>query len=66
MPVRIDIFNALGQRIRRLVDAEMLPGFHEAVWDGRDQAGRSLGTGIYFYRVGVGQRVETRKMLMTR
>ncbi len=64
--VSMDIFNALGQRIRQLLDEPLLPGFHEAVWDGRDEVGRSLGTGVYFYRVRVGDDLATGKMTMVR
>jgi enediyne biosynthesis protein E4 len=49
--VQLDLFDVLGQRVKRLV-AERLPaGAHRVVWDGRDEASRLVGSGIYFYRL---------------
>ena len=44
-PVRLDVFNLLGQRMATLVDAEQAAGAHTAVWDGTDAAGRAVGRG---------------------
>ena len=64
--VSVLIFNALGQRVRDLLDGPMVPGFHRATWDGRDNSRRPLGTGVYFYQVRVGQQLQTGKMTMLR
>ena len=64
--VRLDIFNAAGQRIRRLVDQSLSPGAHEWVWDARDEAGRAVSSGLYLYRLEVGGHTQTQKMALTR
>jgi len=64
--VSVLIFNALGQRVRDLLDGPMVPGFHRATWDGRDNSRRPLGTGVYFYQVRVGKQLQTGKMTMLR
>jgi flagellar hook assembly protein FlgD len=63
-PARLEIFNTRGQRVRTLLDG--VPSAHrlQLVWDGRDDQGSPLGSGIYYYRLRSGAFTETRKMLM--
>ena len=49
--VTITIFNNLGQQIRRLTNRTYLPGNYQIEWDGKDQNGVALPTGVYFYRM---------------
>jgi hypothetical protein len=58
------IYNLLGQKVRTLVDREQPAGCHDVVWDGRNDAGMPVGSGIYLYRMKAGRFVETRKMVM--
>jgi len=61
----LTIFNLEGRRVARLVDGEPMPaGFHTAVWDGRDDSGRRVVAGVYFYRLEAGDVVLHRKMLV--
>jgi flagellar hook assembly protein FlgD len=62
--VRIDIFNIRGQLVRTLVNGEFAPGEHSVVWNGTDCSGQSVGSGVYFYRMTVGEHVETNKMIL--
>jgi hypothetical protein len=50
-PVTIRIYNAGGALVRTLVDAPHTPGSYSVRWNGLDDAGRSLGSGVYFYRI---------------
>lgn len=52
---RLQIIDVLGRHVRTLVDGPVLPGRHEVRWDGRDAAGRRVGSGIYFLRLKVGK-----------
>ncbi|MDL1876786.1 T9SS type A sorting domain-containing protein [Cytophagia bacterium CHB2] len=61
--VELTIFNALGQAVRRLVNERKSAGEYSLSWDGRDDAGRQLSSGSYFYRLKVGEAVQTRRML---
>ena len=64
-PVRLEVFNVLGQRIATLVDEERLAGVHTAAWDATDAAGRAVGAGVYFYRLSsAGQPTLTRRMVL--
>lgn len=49
--VKLEIFNVLGQKVVTLVDEELQTGYKQVVWDGKDQRGNSVATGIYFYRI---------------
>jgi len=62
--VNLTIYNSLGQEVRKLVEARQQPGSHTVVWDGRDQSGRSLSSGMYYYRLSAGSFTASRKMLL--
>ncbi len=49
--VRLKIYNSSGQLVRTLVETNMTAGEHAACWDGRDDAGREVSAGVYFYRM---------------
>jgi hypothetical protein len=62
--VTVDVFNALGQNIRTLLNREVLAGSHAVTWDGTDGDGNQMATGIYLYRFKVGEQIQTSKMLL--
>ncbi len=66
VPVQIDIFNMAGQRVRTIVDDFMQPGYYNAAWDGRNNRGHSVATGIYLYRVRVQEMSLVRKMTLVK
>jgi len=66
--VDLAIFNLAGQRVGTLVEGAREAGTYTVFWDGRDDDGRALASGIYLYRLqtGNGQQVETRKLVLVR
>jgi len=62
--VTFDIYNLLGQRVVRLYDGTAPAGYLELSWGGRDQSGRPVGSGVYFYRVDAGDLQQVRKMVL--
>ena len=62
--IRLAVFNILGQRVRVLYDGDQQPGFHTVRWDGRNDYGDPVGTGVYIYRLETRDFVETRKMVL--
>lgn len=60
-PVTLDVFNILGQRIERLVQGPAVPGRYSVEFDGEN-----LPSGVYFYRIQVGEKMATRKMVLTK
>ncbi len=63
--VKLVIYNMLGQKIATLLDAEKNPGYYHVTWDGRDEAGREVSSGIYIYRLG-GKETRTGRMVKIR
>jgi hypothetical protein len=66
VPVRIAVFDVKGRRVRRLVNGKQEPGVYTAIWDGRDDNGRGVQSGVYFYRLSAGAQTDSRKMLILR
>jgi hypothetical protein len=65
--VTIDVFNVLGQRVRRLVRKQPKEaGLHTVRWQGRNQYGKPVGSGVYFYRIEAGDFRASRKMVLVR
>jgi hypothetical protein len=64
MRVTIEIFNLLGQKVMTLVDETRPAGIHQVEWNGTDDDGKSVSTGVYLYRIQAGDFVETKKMLL--
>jgi DNA-binding beta-propeller fold protein YncE len=64
--VSLVVYNMLGQRLRVLVQGHRQPGEHRIRWDGRDEAGRLVPTGVYLYRLAVGDRHVTRQLVRLR
>jgi len=62
----LDIYNVLGQRVRMLVREKRGPGRYSVLWDGRDDRGQALGSGIYFCSLKAGDFAQSRRMLMLR
>ncbi|MFH1008969.1 MAG: SUMF1/EgtB/PvdO family nonheme iron enzyme [Candidatus Latescibacterota bacterium] len=62
--VRLEIYNTLGQRIRRLTDCVQEAGSHTVQWDGRSDAGVGAGAGVYLVRMEAGGFVQSGKMVM--
>jgi lysophospholipase L1-like esterase len=64
--VSLTIYNMLGQEVRKLVNGQQPAGYHTAVWDGRDSAGRRVPSGVYHYRLQAGNFTVTKRMLMAK
>jgi hypothetical protein len=60
--VKLEIFNVMGQKALTLVDEDQQAGYKKIVWDGRDQSGKSLSSGLYFYRLRAGDKEIVHKM----
>jgi subtilisin family serine protease len=62
--VRIEVFNIKGQKVKTLWDDFTATGHHNVVWNGKDDNGNSVGSGIYFYRLDSEGFTKTNKMLL--
>ncbi|MCK5328402.1 MAG: T9SS type A sorting domain-containing protein, partial [Candidatus Latescibacteria bacterium] len=64
--VALAIYDLSGQRIRRLFRARRMPGTHTVRWDGRNGAGREVGSGVYLCRLKTSEGTRARKMVVIR
>jgi len=62
----LEVFNALGQKVRTLQRGNIAQGEHRAVWDGRDDAGQALASGLYWFRLRAANFHEVRSAVLLR
>lgn len=62
--VTLVIYDILGREVVRLVDQEMQPGYHQAIWDARNHAGQAMPTGIYIARLVTLEYTQSIKMVL--
>jgi len=64
MKVNLCVYNARGQVVRTLVDEEKTPGVYTVHWDGRNELGEKVSSGLYLYTITAGNFKATRKMVI--
>jgi hypothetical protein len=62
--VKLGIYDVSGRRVAGLVDQVFTAGQHAVTWNGTDQDGRSVSSGLYFYRIDAGAYSQVRKMTL--
>jgi flagellar hook assembly protein FlgD len=65
-PIKIVIFDVFGHHIKTLVDGNRVEGNHTATWDGRDEIGKPVSSGLYLFTLKSGADVFTRKSILLR
>jgi hypothetical protein len=63
-PVKLQIFNLNGQLVRTLIDDELPAGVHQRRWNGRSNAGYRVASGVYLYRLQVGEKATNGRVQM--
>ena len=66
LPVRVSIYNVLGQKVKTLVDARQAGGLYTVHWNGTDETGHPVPSGVYFYRIEAGRFSNSQKLLLMR
>lgn len=64
--VRVEIYNVLGRRVATVVDRVFEHGRHRLIWDGRNDEGRAVASGVYIYRLDTGAGRDSKKMILAR
>lgn len=64
--VVVSIFNVLGEKIRTLVNASYEAGYHSILWDGKDEYGDPVASGVYLYQLRAGEFSQVMKMSLVR
>jgi hypothetical protein len=62
--VKLDIYNIAGQRVTTLVNGTMRPGFHSIRWNGTNDNGKQLASGMYIYRISGGKFTAVKKLVL--
>jgi hypothetical protein len=62
-PARLMIYDTSGRTVRSLFNGPLSSGRHEIRWDGKDDRGRAVSSGVYFYRMEAGDRSLMRRMI---
>jgi len=62
--VKLEIFNILGQKIKTLIEEEKSPGYFTISWDGKNNLGDSMNSGIYFIKLSTDKFGETKKIML--
>ena len=65
-PVELVLFNVLGQRVRTLADGERTPGRYQVTWDGLNDHGQAVASGLYFYRLSTERENRVRRLVLLR
>jgi hypothetical protein len=65
-PVNLAIYDASGRLVRQLVSGPVGTGSQSVLWDGRDNQGRGLGSGVYFARITIGDFAGSQKLTLIR
>ena len=65
-PVHLAIYNITGQKIQTLLDQPQKPGYYKITWNGIDDYGLPVSSGVYFYRIVVGDQIQSRPLLLLR
>lgn len=63
-PVGLDIYNVKGQKVRSLPQGNKQAGTFSVVWDGKDDTGRGVASGVYLYRLSIDNRILQKRMLL--
>lgn len=62
--VNVDVYNILGQKIKTLVSGYKDAGKYSVSWDGTNESGQAVPSGVYFYRLTTSDHSETRRMML--
>lgn len=64
--VMLTVYDSTGRLIRTLADRQFTVGRHTIVWDGADDSGKTVSSGVYLYRLEAGGMMQSRRMVLVR
>jgi len=64
--VTVNVYNILGEKVRTLIRASASQGLHKAVWDGRNDQGNLVSSGVYLYKLETLQSAIVKKLVLLR
>jgi len=60
----LKVYNIKGELVKTLVQQNQVPGIYQVSWDGKNERGQTVSTGVYFYLLEAGEHKEAKKMLL--
>lgn len=64
MDLYLDIYNIRGQKVKTLLNEHKEAGKHNIIWEGIDDNGKKVSSGVYFYKIKNGKFTATKKMIL--
>ncbi|MBU0558440.1 MAG: T9SS type A sorting domain-containing protein [Bacteroidetes bacterium] len=64
--VSLSVYNSLGEKVRDLVSSQYSSGSHKTVWNGRDNTGAHVNSGMYIYKIDAGEFSQAKRMLLVK
>lgn len=61
--IKLTVYNMMGQKVASLVDTQQEPGYYTVEWNGRNDQGNAVSTGLYIYRIQSSEKVQTKRMI---
>ncbi|MFO7895500.1 MAG: FG-GAP-like repeat-containing protein [Candidatus Cloacimonadales bacterium] len=62
--VKLEVYNAKGQKVKTVLQENLAAGAHSIVWDGKDSNNRAVASGVYFYQLQAADYTKTKKMML--
>ncbi|MCK4312574.1 MAG: T9SS type A sorting domain-containing protein [Candidatus Cloacimonetes bacterium] len=62
--VELSIYNIKGQKVKTLVNSKFIKGNHLIIWNGNDESGKQVASGVYFYKLKAGKYTKTKRMIL--
>jgi flagellar hook assembly protein FlgD len=66
IPVSLDVYDLLGKRIKSLINSDLNVGDYTHSWDGTDDSGNRVASGIYIYQLKFGDQLTSKKLMLIR
>jgi flagellar hook assembly protein FlgD len=64
--VRLDVYNMTGQHVVTLVSRRLNAGLHSITWDGKDETGKTVASGVYLYRLVTEKFIDAKRMVLVK
>ena len=64
--VRLDVYDMTGKHIATLVSKRLSAGIHSVTWNGKDESGKAVASGVYLYRLETDKFIDSKRMVLTK
>jgi flagellar hook assembly protein FlgD len=64
--VKLVIYNSLGEKVKTLVNGIQEPGYYTTIWEGTNDQGIKVGSGMYIYAIKAGKDISVKKMMLVK